>query len=568
MPVKRIYLPHLGRTVKLGRRHPVARGLQLSFKRYLVRRALPTPPTTVDYSRPALSELNKVYLNDKLGDCVIAAGYHMVAVETGNGAGAPFAVSDAQLIADYSAIGGYDPNAPLVPDPKHPGEKINPTDQGCDEVTALNFWCEKGFANGTNAVAWIAVDASNKVELSLALYLFENLFFGLDLPDAWLNPSPSSPGFTWDVAGPPVPENGHAVVGVGYASAGVQFDTWGMLGTMTWAAIAKYCSPSNDGGVYAMLTPDQLLTAQTKAPNGVDWSALIDDLDALGVGIPKITSPQTLTGKVGVNLTYQITATNSPKSFSATKLPAGLAVNKTTGLITGKPTSAGESTFTVAATNGNGSGAQLVGSTIQPGSPTVLPPVITSAPTFIGTVGVALKYQIRATNHPTSFAATGLPGGLNVDPTTGVISGTPTTAGSASVQLSARNSAGTGTKTLALTVRPRPTPHPTTPHPTHTGTSGTPPTSGMAPLGVSGVWVPPPLYPVPPVPPIPPAPQAPATPALAELGRQLPELGRQVLGGVQGSRKAAIVAASGIVVQGLLTILAIAEDGGNSNGGR
>jgi len=55
---------------------------------------------------------------------------------------------------------------------------------------------------------------------------------------------------------------------------------------------------------------------------------------------------------------------------------------------------------------------------------------------------------------------------------------------------------------------------------------------------------------------------------LAEIGRQLPELGRQFLGGVQGNRKVGIVAASGIVVQGLLTILAIAEDGGNSNGGK
>jgi hypothetical protein len=39
-------------------------------------------------------------------------------------------------------------------------------------------------------------------------------------------------------------------------------------------------------------------------------------------------------------------------------------------------------------------------------------------------------------------------------------------------------------------------------------------------------------------------------------------------GGLQGSRKLGIVAASGIVVQGLLTILAISEDGNGSSGAR
>jgi hypothetical protein len=79
-------------------------------------------------------------------------------------------------------------------------------------------------------------------------------------------------------------------------------------------------------------------------------------------------------------------------------------------------------------------------------------PVITSASTASGTVGKAFSYQITATNSPTSFGATGLPAGLSINTSTGLISGTPTASGTSSVALSATNGAGTGTATLALTV--------------------------------------------------------------------------------------------------------------------
>ena len=119
-----------------------------------------------------------------------------------------------------------------------------------------------------------------------AIYLFENLYFGLELPDAYVNPTPSSSGFTWDVAGDPDPSNGHCIVGTGYTAAGVKVDTWGLLGTFTWAAIAKYCTEKANGALYVILTPDQLTKGQTKAPNGVDWTSLIADFDAIGGSVP------------------------------------------------------------------------------------------------------------------------------------------------------------------------------------------------------------------------------------------------------------------------------------------
>jgi hypothetical protein len=71
---------------------------------------------------------------------------------------------------------------------------------------------------------------------------------------------------------------------------------------------------------------------------------------------PVITSPTTATAKVGTAFTYTIVASNSPTSYSATSLPAGLSVNTSTGLISGTPTAIGTNSVTIGATNAGGSG--------------------------------------------------------------------------------------------------------------------------------------------------------------------------------------------------------------------
>jgi hypothetical protein len=167
-----------------------------------------------------------------------------------------------------------------------------------------------------------------------------------------------------------------------------------------------------------------------------------------GTGAPVITSATTASGTVGSAFTYQITATNTPTSYGATGLPAGLSVNTGTGLISGTPTAAGTSTVTLSATNAAGTGTADLTLTIA----AARVPVITSANSAGGEVGVAFSYQITATNTPKSYGATGLPMGLSVNTGTGLISGTPTAAGTSSVTLSATNAGGTGSATLTLTI--------------------------------------------------------------------------------------------------------------------
>ena len=270
-PLKRVSCPSLGRMIAFGRRHPVALGPRLKMSRYLLG-SLPAPPASCDWTAAALEALRQMYGNDVLGDCVIAAGYHIEGVETGN-AGDMFIATEAQIEKDYGAIGGYVPGDPS-------------TDQGCDEVTAMNWWAANGFADKVKPLGWISVDPTNKTEVMQALYLFENCMFGIDLPDAWVNPMPSASGFTWDAAGSPDPENGHGFNGAGYDSAGVKICTWGMLGKITWAAIAKYAAQSADGQLLVLITPAQLAKGMAKAPNGIDWTSLIADFDALGGNVP------------------------------------------------------------------------------------------------------------------------------------------------------------------------------------------------------------------------------------------------------------------------------------------
>jgi hypothetical protein len=275
MTVKSIQSPFHGRPVKFGRKRPVALNRYALRLQSYVTQKLPLPPPRCDYSTAARPSLSNIYLNDLLGDCVIAGGAHVRGVTSG-GAGNLVLFTKEEIIRMYSAIGGYDPRAPLLPDGS------NPTDQGCDEHTALEYWVKYGFTDSVKLAGWLAVDATNEVEVRTAIYLFENVFFGVELPEQWVKPFPEGPGFLWDIAGNPVPENGHCFIATGFDERGPAIDTWGMAGSISWKAVARYAVPSQGGALYALLSPDMIARARAKAPNGFNWAQLIADFDALG----------------------------------------------------------------------------------------------------------------------------------------------------------------------------------------------------------------------------------------------------------------------------------------------
>ena len=164
-------------------------------------------------------------------------------------------------------------------------------------------------------------------------------------------------------------------------------------------------------------------------------------------------TPPYVAVSLGASASYQIAALNTPSTFGATGLPNGLFVNLGTGLISGTPTATGTTYATISASNTAGTGTAVLPIYVFPP-----PPAITSSTAVSGTYGAAFSYQALATNNPTAYRATGLPGGLGINAATGLVSGTPITVGTASATVIASNAGGSGSATVVFSIAPPPPP--------------------------------------------------------------------------------------------------------------
>src|SRR5438105_6200161 len=154
----------------------------------------------------------------------------------------------------------------------------------------------------------------------------------------------------------------------------------------------------------------------------------------------------------------------TPYSWSATGLPAGLALSTNTGQISGTPSTAGN--YTVAASvrdseNSPVSASKTFSLTITSTPPPALS--VTTASLPAGTQGSSYSTGLAASGGiaPYSWSATGLPAGLSLNSGTGQISGTPSTAGNYTVTASVRdseNSPASASKTFSLTITSTPPP--------------------------------------------------------------------------------------------------------------
>jgi hypothetical protein len=141
-------------------------------------------------------------------------------------------------------------------------------------------------------------------------------------------------------------------------------------------------------------------------------------------------------GQVGVAYSSFLVATGGLPAYTYSlaggSLPTGLTLSPSTGAITGTPTAAGTFSDTSrVADSGGASSTSACGITIGPVSGGALSLTCASN---IGQVGQPYVSAMVATGgtapYTYSISAGSLPTGLTLDPSTGAISGTPTTAGS------------------------------------------------------------------------------------------------------------------------------------------
>jgi hypothetical protein len=203
--------------------------------------------------------------------------------------------------------------------------------------------------------------------------------------------------------------------------------------------------------------------------------------------------------------TLSATSGTPPYTWSVTagSLPAGVNLNGTTGALSGAPTATGTSTPTFTVTDNNSqTGSKQLSIVINPPSP----PSVSTAFLPSGVQNQAYSATLSATGgtppYTWSVTAGSLPAGVNLNGTTGALSGTPTATGTSNPTFTVTDSnTQTGNKQLSIVINPPDSPviitsalpagARTEPYlATLSATGGTPPytwsvTAGSLPAGVN-----------------------------------------------------------------------------------
>jgi hypothetical protein len=176
-------------------------------------------------------------------------------------------------------------------------------------------------------------------------------------------------------------------------------------------------------GVYQIRTEAEYLTANLPI-QGLPPVKGVANLNL--TLLPAFTGASSATGFLNVaGFTHQVTvgthSFDSNLKFSATGLPTGTTINATNGLISGKPTVSGTFGTRVTITAGTATAFQDIQISVYNGEGNGW------------AVGSPVSYQVNLGTGVTGFQASGLPTGMTINATTGLISGTPKEAGEYSV---------------------------------------------------------------------------------------------------------------------------------------
>ena len=216
-----------------------------------------------------------------------------------------------------------------------------------------------------------------------------------------------------------------------FQASGTEPITFSATGLPVWAQLDP-TSGILSGTPPAPGTFDFTVTAR----NGIAPDATAD-VSLLAQYPPTFTADTPPAAAVGSPYSYQFQASGGePITFSATGLPAWAQLDPSSGILSGTPTAAGTFDFTVTASNEVAPDATAdVSLTAQ-----YLPPTFTADMPPAAAVGAPYSYQFQASGtEPITFSATGLPAWAQLDPSTGILSGTPGAPGTFAITVTASN---------------------------------------------------------------------------------------------------------------------------------
>lgn len=191
----------------------------------LFKKRVKMPPLSYNFDEANKGCDTPMFLNDVLGDCVIAGRAHMTRRLELIEQGSVINVSDDEVKRQYfSETGG--------------------NDSGLNMLKSLKCWRKSGWIAAKSLYyihAFASIATSNKVHIAKAIYHLSGVYAGFDLPVS----AQKQIGSVWkvttgkdSVAGS---WGGHCIYIYGYNKDGLECVTWGARQKMTWDWFNKYC---------------------------------------------------------------------------------------------------------------------------------------------------------------------------------------------------------------------------------------------------------------------------------------------------------------------------------------
>ncbi len=163
-------------------------------------------------------------------------------------------------------------------------------------------------------------------------------------------------------------------------------------------------------------------------------------------GAPEVQFSDDLQAQEGELFQAQINASNSPNGYQVTGLPQGITLDSATGVLSGTALESGDFDLIIVA--GNAAGDSYPASTTLHVTAATGSPAITSGTSHTLQVDTAWQHAVTTSPSATYFTAAELPIGLSMDPSTGIISGTPLEPGIYAIEIRAMNAVGLGNVTI------------------------------------------------------------------------------------------------------------------------